>query len=260
MGKDDNSVDLLGLKSFGDAVNTLAKGTIEGIGAFLSKVCLPASEEFGLLLRDRISVFRATNLAKVIDKAKNKTEHLKDSIRTVNPKLLKAVVEESSWAEDEPLQELWANLLASAIDPNFKGTLRTAFVEIIRELEVVDVHLLNSIYNLTEEKNVQYIDVNGLNVGLNNFNEGKLIKFPIGKGEILNKSGVDVNSYEESLDNLMRVRCIESYAEEQNITTESPEYINLQFHHTASLLHGYEFVRMTSLGLSFVEACTKLKS
>ena len=51
MGKDENkSLDLLGIKPILHAINTFSKGTVDGASAFLSRVCLPAAEEFGLLI------------------------------------------------------------------------------------------------------------------------------------------------------------------------------------------------------------------
>ena len=52
---------MFGLAAYGEALNTLAKGAVDGASAFLSKICLPAAEEFGLLLRDKLSVWRAKN-------------------------------------------------------------------------------------------------------------------------------------------------------------------------------------------------------
>ena len=46
--------DLFGLAAYGETLNTLAKGVVDGAGAFLSRICLPAAEEFGLLLRDKV--------------------------------------------------------------------------------------------------------------------------------------------------------------------------------------------------------------
>ena len=42
--------DALGLRPFGEAIREVAKGTMEGAGAFLGQICLPAAEEFGLLI------------------------------------------------------------------------------------------------------------------------------------------------------------------------------------------------------------------
>jgi hypothetical protein len=91
--KERDSLDVLGLKSYGDAINTVAKGSVEGVGAFLGKICLPAAEEFGLLLRDKIAYYRTVNLAKVIEKTKKKMGELGgEPSGTMSPKVLKEIV------------------------------------------------------------------------------------------------------------------------------------------------------------------------
>ncbi len=57
--------DLLGLAPYGEAVNTATKVVVDGAAAFLSRVCLPASEEFGLLLQDQVRHWRAQNIARI---------------------------------------------------------------------------------------------------------------------------------------------------------------------------------------------------
>ena len=56
---DDKALDLLGIKGLSDSVKATTQGLLDGAAAFLSRVCLPAAEEFGLVLRDRVSAWRA---------------------------------------------------------------------------------------------------------------------------------------------------------------------------------------------------------
>lgn len=52
-------------------------------------------------------------------------------------------VENASLEDDPILQEMWANLMANALNPNFEEkALRTAFVSIIKELSVTDVKVI----------------------------------------------------------------------------------------------------------------------
>jgi len=43
---------------------------IYGINSFLGSICMPAAEEFGLLLRDKIAYYRLKNFFKIIEKKK----------------------------------------------------------------------------------------------------------------------------------------------------------------------------------------------
>ena len=63
---DDKAFDLLGIKGLSDSVKATTQGLLDGAAAFLSRVCLPAAEEFGLALRDRISAWRAKNAAQML--------------------------------------------------------------------------------------------------------------------------------------------------------------------------------------------------
>ena len=66
---DDKALDLLGIKGLSDSVKATTEGLLDGAAAFLSRVCLPAAEEFGLALRDRISAWRAKNAAQLLSRA-----------------------------------------------------------------------------------------------------------------------------------------------------------------------------------------------
>lgn len=60
------SRDVFGLAPFGESLHTLTKAAVDGAAAFLGRICLLAAEEFGLLLRDKISRWRAANAVAVV--------------------------------------------------------------------------------------------------------------------------------------------------------------------------------------------------
>lgn len=74
MSNEPKKGDIFGLRPFGEATKIVAKGTMEGMGAFLGRICLPAAEEFGLLLRDKVGQWRAKNAACVTAKAESMLE------------------------------------------------------------------------------------------------------------------------------------------------------------------------------------------
>jgi hypothetical protein len=47
-----------GAAALGPALTKVADKTIDGVGAFFGAICMPAAEEFGLLLRDRVNAFQ----------------------------------------------------------------------------------------------------------------------------------------------------------------------------------------------------------
>lgn len=146
--KEEKSLDVLGLKSYGDAINNVAKATVDGIGAFLSRICLPAAEEFGLLLRDKISYYRIINLAKVVEKTKNKLGNLEGSeSSSINPKVLKEIVEESSWVEDDTLQNMWAGLLAGATLGSNQNDDALIYTNLLKRLSSLQASVVNLLYS-----------------------------------------------------------------------------------------------------------------
>jgi len=88
---------------------------VDGAGAFLGRICLPAAEEFGQLLRDRIKYWRAVNASKIAAMAEARLRALNagKSVQA-HPRLVGAIIEQGSWTDDEEVQQMWAGLLASS--------------------------------------------------------------------------------------------------------------------------------------------------
>jgi hypothetical protein len=107
--------DLLGVKPLGEAANKAVSSVLDGCAALLGRICLPAAEEFGLGLRDRVAGWRARNLAAAAAAAERKLgasgglEGLK-----AHPRLVRGFIDEASWVDDPDLQEMWGGLLASS--------------------------------------------------------------------------------------------------------------------------------------------------
>ena len=69
---EETSVDFLGIKPFAKAAEKIVEKSVDGIGLFFGAICMPAAEEFGLLLRDKVAVFRRKNIEAIADKSKKK--------------------------------------------------------------------------------------------------------------------------------------------------------------------------------------------
>src|ERR1039457_4472912 len=114
MSNDDTkSLDILGVRPVAKAVDRTTEASLAGASAFLSRICLPAAEEFGLLLRDRVGHWRATNAAKIAAKAEQLTAGAKGRLEA-HPRLAWQIIEKGSWTDDEVIQNMWAGLLASS--------------------------------------------------------------------------------------------------------------------------------------------------
>lgn len=115
--------DIFGIAPYGEAVKLVVEKSIDGIGALLGKLCLPAAEEFGLIFRDKTRARRLESLIQILEKANGKFDLSSDLTGiTVHPRILKELMESGTWCEDGLLQEMWAGLLISSLEKgNAKG-------------------------------------------------------------------------------------------------------------------------------------------
>ena len=129
------SIDLLGIKPVADSVNTITKGAVDGAGAFLSRICLPAAEEFGFLIRDKVSNWRAKNALSVISKAEKKFNKASVSEKSsAHPRLVISIIENGSWPDDDLVQNMWAGLLASSCSPANDDESNLIFVNFLAQM------------------------------------------------------------------------------------------------------------------------------
>jgi|ERR1051326_996201 hypothetical protein len=243
------------------AVQEVAKTTnvaIEAtkqLGGFVSRIIDEPLEAVVGILADRLKFIRAERQFRLVDRWGQIMQERKigPTLRIVPPKLALPIIENASIEENDELQDLWANLLASAVDPNFKGILRSAYIDIIKQLEVNDVHVLNFIYSKYKENNLTYREGLKLNPRSNTDAYADPNKVPVLMRHILASTKIGSQEYKESVDNLIRVRCIASHIEDEQIRTEVEGKLIAK---TVRFTHIYNLVCMTPLGISFAEACT----
>ena len=140
---DDKALDLLGIKGLSDSVKATTQGLLDGAAAFLSRVCLPAAEEFGLVLRDRVSAWRAGNAAQMLSRAN--TIYLSNNPNPadrLSPRLAYVAIEEASWIDDDQIQDMWSGLLASSTSPHCHSDENLIFMNILKQLSSLEVKML----------------------------------------------------------------------------------------------------------------------
>jgi hypothetical protein len=141
-----SSVDLLGVKPLAEAANTLPKAAVDGATAFLSRICLPAADELGLLLRDKVSAWRADNAARIAQKAEQKYNELPNAERRhAHPRLIAQIIEQGSWIEAEDVQALWAGLLASSCTEDGKDDSNLMSIDFLGRLTLSEAGILDHI-------------------------------------------------------------------------------------------------------------------
>ena len=144
---DNGSLDVAGLKPVAKAIETATVKTVEGLGNFFGAICMPAATEFGLLLKDHISAYRQNNLEKIAEMTQKK---IKDqsipASGQANPRLIKEVLEEASWCDDEAIQSMWAGLLSIASGTTSAADDSLIYTDILKRLTPFQAAFLNQVY------------------------------------------------------------------------------------------------------------------
>ncbi len=224
----------------------------EKLGQFFSNVFgEPIKTSVGML-QDKLGVIRWERQLRLADRVKEIIEQRRreGSCVSVPPRLALPIIEAASIETDDSLQDLWAHLLASAMNSSTAQKVRSAFVDIIKQLEPIDVKILEFCHTKYCEKRAERI----ARYGGESWYRGKdPTYFDVTKGEIAKSLTIGGDDYLNAVDNLIRVRLLASYVDDSSVETEVD---GSQESYEVSLYYGYESVCITSLGVTFVKTCT----
>lgn len=135
--------DLLGIKPIGEAIDKTVGTVIESASVFLDSVCKPAMIEFGSMLSDKVRYWRLNNISKMLMKAKGKMEFVDGKLELkANPKVAIAVMENSSYEEDDTIQDMWAGLFVSSCTEDGKDDSNMVFVDLLKSLNSIEARIL----------------------------------------------------------------------------------------------------------------------
>jgi len=230
-------------KEIAKAVQSVAKlgekslDTAEKLGSFFSRVFHGPIQEVSGIITDKLRFVRWRRLVQMSDEVNIILERrgLKET-RAVPPKLALPIMEDGSLEEDKTLQQLWNELLANAMDPQFNGELRYGFIEIIKNITGVEVAILSNFYDILKSEG----RTNDLTT---------VAHWHLKKEQIMRIVGIDEVTYQLSIYNLMRMQCIGPAvlkSEGMRMGTEP-----------ATIYKGVDSVVLTPLGVKFIEACIK---
>jgi hypothetical protein len=142
----NKSSDLLGIAPYGEAVKIAVEKSFEGASALLSKICLPAAEEFGLMLKDKMRYWRVNNIIKIVEKSQGKIGiNATDLQLTVHPRIVHEVMDSGSWCDDNTLQDMWAGLLTSSCEICTTSDSNLLFVNSLKQLTSIQAKVINHI-------------------------------------------------------------------------------------------------------------------
>lgn len=217
------------------------------LGEFVSRtIAEPLKETMGILT-DRLQFMRWERWVRLVDKVEEIIEErkLQGKTRVVPPKIALPIIENASLEEDDFLQDMWVNLLISAMDES-REMPRTAYIEIIKVLTPADAQLLKLMHSEFElQRDHISPDYTILPSGAEvSFRSPSRLPMP---SMVLMKtlSASDRTAFEVSMDNLVRVGCATFYKERHVLMMDGlPESNN-------------KSICITSLGISFVDTCIR---
>jgi hypothetical protein len=111
----NKSLDIFGIKPIADSTKACTQAAIDGASAFLGRICLPATEEFGLLLQDKVKYWRQNNTIKMLQMAEAKLNKSDGDVKKhAHPRLVSNIIQQGSWVDEDIVQGMWAGVLASS--------------------------------------------------------------------------------------------------------------------------------------------------
>jgi hypothetical protein len=135
--------DVFGVGPVAEAGKRVVDSACDAASAFLSRICLPASEEFGLLLRDNVTAWKASNARKIALKAERLHAAIPSASEThALPRLVGQTLVHGSWSESEEVQTMWAGLLASSCTIDGKDDSNLMFIDLLSRLSVSQVRIV----------------------------------------------------------------------------------------------------------------------
>ncbi|MGD1045804.1 MAG: hypothetical protein ABR936_10840 [Bacteroidota bacterium] len=200
MEDDRTSLDILGIKPIGRAIDTTVTKTFQGIEGFLKSVCAPALDEVGLMLRDQIRYWRLNNILRILEKAKGKLNFEGEQLKIhAHPRVALAIIENGSLNDNDEVQELWAGLFASSCTPSGQDDENLIFVNLLKQLTIPEARILKH----GCEKSTKIIFPNGLVIG---------DKIEINSTELIELTGIkDIYRLDRELDHLHSLEIIGSF-------------------------------------------------
>jgi hypothetical protein len=136
--------DVFGVGPVAEAGKRVVDSTINGAAAFLSRICLPAAEEFGLLLKDKVKAWRASNAIKIAVKAERMHAATTSATEThAHPRLVGQIIEYGSWSDSTEVQSMWAGLLASSCTVDGQDDSNLMFIDILSRLTLSQIRIID---------------------------------------------------------------------------------------------------------------------
>ena len=141
---ENKSLDILGVKTVADSIKIGTQAAVDGASAFLGRICLPAAEEFGLLLQDKVRNWRQNNTVKMLQEAEAKFNKFNGDIeKHAHPRLVSQIIGHASWVDEDLVQGMWAGLLASSCTEDGQDESNLIFTSILGQITSLQARVIN---------------------------------------------------------------------------------------------------------------------
>jgi hypothetical protein len=218
------------------------------LGAFIARLVQEPADDIVEILTDRLRFARWRRQERLLVEMEKSLQdrNLHGDLLPVPLKIALAILENAAIEEDDSLQDLWAKLLAAAADPAMQSKVRIAFIEVIRQFDAIDAMVLNYCHEQAQTKLVKFKNdyqwkyEREISLAPNDFGVSSI--------EVQRKFHLPTKDYRTSIDNLMRLRCMAPYLEEEDVEAEGA--VQASTHNRQ-----YDEVCVTPFGCSLVETC-----
>jgi hypothetical protein len=139
-----------------DITSTALEKGIDLAKNFLDKLIIPAVEETGLLLKDKVTLWKFKNQVIILNKAKDYCEKNNISPKTISLKLLCPLLDNAALEEEEELQNKWAILLSNLVDSD-QNIENHVFPYILGQISTNEFLFLEKVFH---DKNERVIKLN----------------------------------------------------------------------------------------------------
>ncbi len=129
-----------------DITSTALEKGIDLAKDFLDKLIIPSVEETGLLLRDKVTMWKFKNQVKMLNKAKEYCQKNNINPKTISLKVLCPLLDYSALEESEELQDRWAILLANMVDSE-QNIENHVFPYILSQISSNEFQILENVFD-----------------------------------------------------------------------------------------------------------------
>ncbi|UPT70217.1 MAG: DUF4393 domain-containing protein [Flavobacterium sp. JAD_PAG50586_2] len=129
-----------------DISSTMVEKGIDLVKGFVEKIVGSTLEETGLLLGDKVRVYRLKNQIKMLGMTQQICNDNNISIKQISLKTLVPLLEYASLEDEESIQTKWAKLLSNYVDSR-KNLESSIFPFILSQLSTKELEILDTMYN-----------------------------------------------------------------------------------------------------------------